>query len=208
MNVDDDLVGALLDVRKAYRLLYSYHKRIFAMAEGINDNLEGFSFMSGESGYDLLKKWRPQDDEVEYWETLPFYSTVFKWARCRDELHLARKTKHLNLSDRFLAIEVLADVVVEDAEDRDPDTCGQRAEQSKTIIRCFFGRPLKECDGISIMDAWDVDVTRSQFVTRSKKGEFVLFRDDFDLATMPAKTDVIRAVTDFISNAELTLDSA
>ena len=207
MNGDEDLVGALLDVRKAYRLLYAYHQRVFAMARAINDSLDAFSFKSGEAGYDFLKKWSPQDEDIEYWETLPFYSTIFMWAKCKEDVHLAKKSKHLNLSDRFLAIEVLADVVGDDAEESDPVTFEHPPESSKTVMRCFFGRPLKECDGVSILDAWGVDVRKPQFATRSKKGEFVLWREDLDLATMPAKDDVIRAIREFIARAELALES-
>ena len=207
MNGDEDLVGALLDVRKAYRLLYAYHQRVFAMARAINDSLDAFSFKSGEAGYDFLKKWSPQDEDIEYWETLPFYSTIFMWAKCKEDVHLAKKSKHLNLSDRFLAIEVLADVVGDDAEESDPVTFEHPPESSKTVMRCFFGRPLKECDGVSILDAWGVDVRKPQFATRSKKGEFVLWREDLDLATMPAKDYVIRAIREFIARAELALES-
>jgi hypothetical protein len=208
MTGDEYLIGALLDVRKAYRLLYAFHQRVFAMARGINDSLDGYTFRSGEAGYDFLKKWSPQDEDVEFWETLPFYSTIFMWAKCKEEIHLAKKSKHLNLSDRFLAVEVLADVVGDDAEESDPNTFEQPPESSRTVMRCFFGRPLKECDGVSIMDAWNVDVQKIQLATRSKKGEFVLWWEDLDLATMPTKDDVVRAIDDFIERAELGLKSA
>lgn len=208
MNRDATLAAALLDVRKAYRLLYGYHRRVFDMARTIDGCLDGFAFSGSEAGYAFLgDKWKPQKKRICYWDALPFYSTYFLWAKCKDAAHLEKKSKRLNLSDRIFGIEVVADNLADASEEWDPETFGA-PESSTTTFRCFFGRSLVERAGVSILEAWDEDVEETGVATRSEDGNFVLWREDIDMVTLATKADVISSIKAFISNAEQALGSA
>lgn len=208
MNRDDTLAAALLDVRKAYRLLYGFHRRVFDMARTIDGCLDGFTFNGSDSGYSFLgDKWKPQKKRICYWDALPFYSTYFLWIKCKDLANLEKKSWHVNASDRLFGIEMVVDDLADSAEECDPESFGQ-PESAKTTVRFFFGRALVERDHVSIKDAWDVDVEETEVVTRSDDGSFVLWREDIDMATLATKADVISSIRAFIAKAESALKSA
>jgi hypothetical protein len=181
---------------------------VFDLARAIDGCLDGFAFNSSESGYPSLQdKWKPQKKGVCYWHALPFYTTYFRWIKCKNAVHLDKKSKHLNLSDRILCLEVVADDVGSSAEEWDPETFGP-PESSAALLRCFFGKPLKERDGVSIEDAKDVEVEEPLVVTRSDDGNFVLWWEDIDMVTLPTKADVVRAIGAFVAKAEIALKGA
>ncbi|WP_207460402.1 hypothetical protein [Azospirillum sp. SYSU D00513] len=103
--MSQDLSGALLDVRRAYRLLWGYQKRVVHIAAMIRERL-GFAPYRIEYQFD-----RP-DQGIEskwMWDALPFSLIGFEGYR---------GTEPAEIGDQFLYIDIVSDTGLKAEKDR------------------------------------------------------------------------------------------
>lgn len=202
MTGKTDLTDALANTRRAYRLLYGFHRRVFAIATEIDCVLAPIHirFHRSEPGHEYLDDdWTP-GDATDYWEALPFFSTIFHWARGADD--------RIEMTDRYFGVQIDVDDSwsrddVED--DADPDTIATPAEASRTMLMLFYARPLKTASNRSVRKAWDVEVDQILTPVVSRNGLFRVVRKDVDMAALHSKADVHAMTRSFLEEAEQLL---
>lgn len=198
---DNTLRSALVDVRKACRLLYSYHLRTFDMAKTVDKYLDGFEFDScvPESPY-MGERWAPHPKRrQDLWQALPFITHYFLWVKSAAD-------GHLSMGDRALMMELCADSPGWWSRKEDPDPEEWLAvDESKTTLAFSLYRPIREGPG-TIRTVYDVEVDEDCTVV--KDGTFVAWGQTFDLSDVPT-SDVLKGLlTKFLESAEQELQSA
>jgi hypothetical protein len=203
MNSEGDFGAALVDVRKAYRLLYSFHRRIFDMVRAINSRAEaeGFAFELIEPSNEVPsgKEWSPNDVDQDYWEILPGYSIDFVWVK-------RSNPKHLDSTDRIFGIAFFADSAwgeIDDDYEAGPETYKLSAESSKTIAVFFLAKPLKPLDGVRLSTAWSQMYASNDMDPKPPKGgNYWTVQKIIDLETMTTMAVVVDAAGTFFKEAE------
>ena len=200
---DNDLQAALLDVRKAYRLLYGFHRRIFDMARVIDGVLPGYEFqLMRPFNKSISAKWKPQRKTTDYWEALPFYSTDFVWSKTAAESQLLP-------TDRIFGISVFADNAW-GGEDDDfklaPEEFNNTVEEATTVAYLCLGKPVKMLSEVTVEDAWtEIGGAGEMKPVASDDGNFVYVPHEIDLVSVPTKAALTEAVMSFLRRAEALL---
>lgn len=106
-----DLAAALTDVRRAYRLLWAYQKRVTQCATFIRDRL-GF-----EHGY-VDYQFRPPKNDIEHhwaWDGLPFALAGFVSTKraAEDGGTGIKRAKRRQVADLLLYVNVVSDTALE-----------------------------------------------------------------------------------------------
>jgi hypothetical protein len=193
---ETSLSDALIDVRKAGRLLHDFNQRMFEMARVINDSLEGYNFATIYNYGDGLAEWRPDVSEVDYWETLPCCSTAFLWVR------RAHPDK-IGLDDRLFGVQISADHNVIDPDADEEKLKWPTPENSTSSFSLWLARPTKEFKSFDASDTFDrlvFDVPLTRLFVSGRSYSFVY--NNLDLLELSTKTLVREAVSDFMATAE------
>ena len=125
----NELVAALVDVRRAYRLLHAYHRRLLDILATVDDAL-----VVGGLGFD---SWEPLNVDLPRrgtnkffvnrwaWDFTPIYRVVSEW-----------KSEPKSGTVRCVHIESIADTGYDDSSDGEPNpACFSGAEESETQLR-------------------------------------------------------------------------
>lgn len=198
---DTNLRDALVDVRKAYRLLYGFNRRLFDMAREIDKALDDWKFKQVDPGDEVLgKKWKPVKKGTNYWQTLPFYMSSFVWTKAALEDRLLP-------SDRIFGLMVQVDSAWGAGEEGDyeanPESFEMSAEASQTTAAFYLARPVKEIPEASVMDAWDeMDGGGSMEKLTTEDGAIFYTLWEVDLGELDTKEALIAKLAWFTEQAE------
>lgn len=130
----NELADALTDVRRAYRLLHAYHRRVNDLFYAVHEFLEkqGAEFASWGplNVWSLPQKTKPFfKPETWAWDLTPAYQVECVWHRFRDGIH------------HKLHIHAIADTGYDAAGEGEPDPAKfERAEKSRSEIRVGLHR--------------------------------------------------------------------
>jgi hypothetical protein len=193
---ETSLRDALVDVRKAGRLLHDFNQRMFDMARVIHDSLVGYNFETIYNYGDGLAEWHPDVPKVDYWETLPCCSTAFLWVR------RAHPDK-IGPDDRLFGVQISADHNVIDPDADEDKLKWPTPENSASSFSLWLAQPTKEFkkfDASETFDRLDFDVPLTPLFVFGKSYSYVY--NNIDLLALSTKALVREAVSDFMSTAE------
>ena len=193
---ETSLNDALVDVRKAGRLLHDFNQRMFDMARTIHESLVGYNFETIYIYGDMLADWRPEVAEIDYWETLPFCSTAFLWVR------RAHPDK-IGPDDRLFGVQITADHNVIDPDADEDKLTWPTPENSASSFSLWLAQPTKEFkkfDAIETFDKLEFDVPLTPLFVTGRTYRYVY--NNLDLLALATKSLVRDAVSDFMAAAE------
>lgn len=131
----NNLTAALADVRRAYRLLWGYQKRVMDLNTTIRSTL-------GFRPYDMRYWFKPRNPPENWWgwENLPFYKLDFLSVMHQQELTLYPNQQWMNyprIGDMLLVLHVTSDSGYPESPGRaEPDpTTFTDANESTSMIR-------------------------------------------------------------------------
>lgn len=193
---NEQLGMALLDVRKAYRLLYSYNRRVLDIAQTIDGVLDGdYVFWTYDTHPEPLK-WNPSkwDRKQEAWGSLPFVHPCFYWKKSRD-------ADSLDQESRIFVANFWSDSGYQ--HDSDNPEAWIKAEESRTYVDFWLARPSGTISMRKARNIFD-DLPDETILkpTKSETGEFISIFDEIDMATLSVKSDVEAAVSEFLRRAD------
>jgi hypothetical protein len=200
---ETSLRDALVDVRKASRLLRDFNERMFDMARAVDESLVGYSFEGiwnlHRIASDPLKDWSPQDTEFDYWGTLPFGSTGFVWVRrARPEI--------MDVTDRLFGIQISADDHLLDEEE--DVRKWPSPEIGTSSIGFFLGNPTEEMakfDAVKMFNRFDYGTPLTRLQSNRKRSYHVY--NTFNLDAFTTNAQVQEAAADFLATAEPLLSA-
>lgn len=207
------LKEALVDVRKAYRLLYQYHRRMFDMVRMADEVLSGYRFETFDSADTMLEsRWRPSHKNTDYWKTLPFYSTRFVWSKTVTKSSGGKAAVNwFRPGDRVLSLDFSADEswgnggdeYTEPPEDFEVSAADARSTLEFCLIKAT--KPMK----MSPLAAWyEVDYPDDPTVRQeTEDGRFIATYERHDLSSLPTREALKGALTRFLQSAETELGS-
>lgn len=131
MSDKSQMSSALVDVRKAYRLLYGYHRRIRDIVELCAQIIPEKPFKQLTTVNTLTANKRPLGDWWT-WDCTPTFDWIFLFVEPGEAKRKAGMKFMLVLS--FVADEALEDAVSED-EEPDGSTLGA-VEESRSVVEC------------------------------------------------------------------------
>lgn len=196
---NEQLQAALLDVRKASRLLYDFNRRVFDIATVISESLEGYEFVAMMPGEAPLKaSWSPNKRKPDFWTTLPFISTVFLWMKSEEDGALGEQV-------RVFGVQITAD---EEWLEDVPIGQWKAPDQARSIINLWLARPTRTLAKIDVKAVWDDLAGEVDWVlTPSESGDFVSVCETIDLSELPTKNEVDARVASFVARAEAILST-
>ncbi len=140
MTSIDNINAALVDVRKAYRLLYLYQRGVLCLTEEIADAL-GFKFFSWQSYFDRRSTRKTSPSEKWVWDMLPMYKAWFLFSQEASD----PKPKK---GECFLEISLLSDNGYPENADNEPNPLEfeKTVADSDTCIKLVVFQTVKDLD--------------------------------------------------------------
>lgn len=212
MQDTSQLKDALVDVRKAYRLLYQYHRRMFDMARMVDDALADYRFETFDPSDGMLEaRWRPSHKGTDYWKTLPFYSTRFVWTKTGKSRGSRSAASRFAPADRVFALDFSADESWGNGGHeytQSPEEFEVAAADARSTLEFCLLKPTKTLR-ISPLDAWyDVDYPlQPTHRQETDDGRFIALYERHDLAALPTRDALKAALARFLESAEAELSA-
>lgn len=191
------IAEALVDVRKAHRLIYTFNHRVFEMIESIDDNLSEFTFEKIEPVNDgLMKNWVPGKPNIDFWEATPFIQTLACWSK-------QAEPDIVSIGDLLFGFVVNVDSEwLENDDEVDPSTYSVSASNSKTEIHFYLLCMKLEMTKANMLKVWDNFETEVDMrMTKAKGGKAIGISKKIDMAIINSKSDLIDQTKMFISAA-------
>lgn len=172
MNDNAALVAALVDVRRAHRLIWAYNRRIFELAKALEDHLSGFVFEQLLPWYNGYNDWRPNNSDVVYWNSVPYILTRLTWS--------TRSTDVIRKGDTIIGLTISADTAWETHDDdEDPANYAETVETSETEVIFYLGRAMQDMERAQMLRIWNnFDCDDPLTLTKSRGGKVVGLRSD------------------------------
>lgn len=205
MSDDPTLRDALADVRKAYRLLWGYQRRVFDMVGLVAGEFEDMAFYNWRtihSDHPCRTGTDPMGGRWT-WDMLPM--TRVSYLFLPDGVD-----RNSTLPGQWmLEVHVNSDTGFVDPEDGiEPDPAGfERAEGCRTLLSIFAWYCRGETDRNWYGGVWNVldwPEAGSGGIDHADP-PFSIFRRDLDMADLPDKDAVRAAVASFRTDAEAAL---
>jgi len=206
MTENLEMQAALVDVRKAYRLVWAYQRRLFDIVKATTDEFEDMGFYywqtihtarPANSGSSPFSRWA--------WDMLPMRRASFLFLNGSTERNLARKGQwmlelHLNSDTGFPVPPINSEP---DAADFTPaDQCS--SELTICAWLCAEDAPCNWFHGVWSVTEWPENDNE---VYMSAKPPFHLFRRTFDLAGLGDRASVHAAIVKFKADASAALNT-
>jgi len=203
MPADPALASALVDVRRAYRLLWSYQRRV----------LDTIALVAGEFGSLSFATWQPMHffpparrsvNPAEHWaaDLLPMMGAEFFYLPQGRDRSLAQAGQWM------LAINVMSDSGYE-VEEPEPDPGSfAAAEECESALSLYIVKSMAERPVRWVEDLWDEMEWPETFpasVPIMPSG-LRAFGMKYDLAEFGRSADVLAAVADFKARAAADLE--
>jgi len=205
MSVDPALSAALADVRKAYRLLWSYQRRLLDTIGLIAGEFPGVSFASWQP-MDFYPPARKSVNPADYWasDLLPLMGADFFYLRHGNDRSMAQR------GEWMLVINVTSDSGYE-VESPEPDPARfEPAEECESSLELYIVKstgdvPVRWTDGLWDRMEWPDDFPASILMESPALRAFGM---KFDIAELGTSDAVIAAVANFKASAaaDLQLD--
>ena len=203
-------VTALADVRRAYRLLWAYQRRVMKYNQWIRDRL-GFQkynveYLFNRPGGDLESRWS--------WDSLPFSSIGFESVRCVADPDTYERKEWMNYpkaGDALLYVEVVSDSAIKDASwSKEPDPLRfAPVEECRTELKVWL--VVNRIDRSSITN-WHHTLVK-EAPEWPKQGEVVndargidIYCDIIDLSAVDNQESLDRWIDEFAKAVEEKLD--
>jgi len=202
MTVVDGLDAALLDVRKAYRLIYLYQRRVLDLCEEIKKALSGnldFYYWIPSSGVSL-KRFDHSPCMQDAWAFLPLYDF------CALYLPHGGHYEELKAGDWMLIVRISADSGKPDSPERDVDPrTFKDVPNCESTVRLY----LYYCSQASTANWYSKVFSDNQWPRDDGKGTFdggiSTFGLKFPLARLSNAEDVSVSVKQFLEKMQAAL---
>lgn len=204
MTNTNTIAEALVDVRKAHRLIYTFTSRVFEMAKIIGDALPGFKFEFLKPYYDGFDaKWKPGDEVESYWNSTPYVNTQMVWSK------LATPGT-VSIGDQLFGLVLSADTGWEENdEDIDPSTYKTDPENSRTELSFFLLVFEKEMTMAEMLKLWKgFEPDNDMVITKVKGGKALGVMKSIDLAVIEYLEDSSHEVNEFMTSAKTMILSS
>jgi hypothetical protein len=141
MTSIDNINAALVDVRKAYRLLYLYQRSVLCLTEEIAGAL-GFEFFCWQPYFDRPSTRKKSPSEKWVWDMLPMYKAWFLFSQ---EASDPNKPKN---GECFLEISLLSDNGYPENADNEPNPLEfeKTVADSDTCIKLAVFQAVEDLD--------------------------------------------------------------
>lgn len=189
------IADALVDVRKAHRLVCTFNRRVFEMAEIISEALPGFRFESMTphyEGYD--KDWKPGDEVESFWNSTPGIHMQMAWSN-------RAGTETASAGEQVFGLVLSVDTEWEkNDDDIDPATYKVSAENSRTELSFYLLSFETTVTTAEMLQIWeDFDPNKDMVIVKAKRGKAVGVRKTIDMATIEYLQDTAHLVNQFMS---------
>lgn len=155
-NANNELAGALCDVRKAYRLLHGYHRRVLDVASLIAGCFDSVSWLATEFGCSPMTRRRnPFDQGYWMWDATPMVLTHFLFT---DHRGGRGWETHHRPGDYLLDVTAVADSEFHDYEySGEPDPAGftKSPEQASSKFILTLVTPCGEQKDKNWLTVWN-----------------------------------------------------
>jgi hypothetical protein len=187
----DQLSNILVDVRKAYRLLYSYQRRVMDTVQFIGAQLSKHE----PNGYPLFSSMAPGEGrKVNFdnwaWDWMPMYCYEF---------YFGKEEKNGNAYE--FAISIYSDSGYDDSEGDHDQTQVEKfvsPEQSTTKIYLYIGKNMWKPEEFD--NDWTID-SKDEVQYGDANGKFISKR--FDLTELMDEESIISCLAQFKSFCEV-----
>ncbi len=194
----NDINAALIDVRKAYRLLYLYQKSVLDLAKEIADGLD---FQQNCCWTPIQFKTPPNRDNSPFkdrwaWDMLPMYDVSFLFLR-----EGVNKEKSVKVGECLLKVHIISDNGYQEKGKKEPNPIEfQATENSDTILELIVIQASKDL-GKTWVNIWNNNST-CNFDTEQllRKYEMLLIRKEYCLAELSDQESLNRVLEDFKAN--------
>ncbi len=195
MAADNDLDLALTDVRRAYRLTWSYQRRIFDMIQLIAAKFPQHQFHTWEAldreppvkrGTNPLRKWA--------WDLLPMYRISFFF------LPLGADESRPKLGEWMLEVKIITDTGWDAYSDRgEPDAARFEDVTTSASLLTLYAWHCTADSHIKYMDLWRKHEwpEEDKMPTQHPDVNFQVVQQTFNLSFLPDEASVEEAVRDF-----------
>lgn len=209
---NNGLPAALADVRRAYRLLWGFQKRVLCYNGVIRETL-GFTHWNGTLLFDA-PFWNPETRWV--WDQLPMAWMHFRSYRRKDlsQYHEKKWSQYARANDAVLYTKLLADTGFPEAARTEPNPITfPSPEECKTTLSVFI--LVNRIDRDGTFDWWNISGDCSKL--RPGSGETLahpkfpgvdIFGMDFDLVELPDEDAVRSSIDKFRAAFENSLHMA
>ncbi|WP_428483469.1 hypothetical protein [Rhodopila sp.] len=200
-----ELAEALADVRRAYRLLWAFQKRILDYNRIIRERLE-FSHWSSDSPF-KMSTWNPETRSV--WGMLPMVNISFRASRRRDDTQYknGKWSEYPRMNDAVLCVWSRSDTGMPAFASTDPNPLTFRNVeecQTKLCLYLVLNRPNREI-AVSLWGAsehcFNIVAGAGTMVSHPKIDGIDIFGMDFDLAELPDEHALLKGIEAFSTAA-------
>ena len=190
--MSDDLKNTLIDVRKAYRLVYLYQKNILSTAERFVQEFSCTFYWwtptetspPPQRGTDITRRWT--------WDLLPLYSTALLYTSVGGQ-----PSEHAP-GEWMLALHLTTDSEFEvDGEEPNPIDFGE-AEDSETSITVSLWYCKKAFDDNWFYGIWNnIDYPEDEFQEYETPEGLICVKKEFSLSELETEELIVNATQDF-----------
>lgn len=200
MPENDALVAALTDVRRAYRILWMYQRRVLDLVSQIAEKFDLTFYAWAPQEYERLGRFTTDPTKKWAWDMLPLYNTSFLY------LQEAADRNRTRTGDWMLEIAVISDEGYNPKALENGEVNASQfppAEQTRSILGLYAWRSTKTLDRNwfnSIWDSWDSEKMgwpEDGDLVENAERNIMIVGKTFDLSDLSDKTAVETAVAGF-----------
>lgn len=212
MDIQTDLVGALTDVRKAYRLIWLYQRRVVDIIRLISDRL-GYRFFRWET-QDHIGRMPGQVTKNPFgqgewiWATLPLYRMSLFYLPTALDWNVQKSGQWM--LEVVLETDTGAKYTEEDDSEPSPVEFAP-ADKSETLLRLYAWYCTKDGNLDWFHEIWhelDYPEQDDDPTTENASIPIRIIRRSLDLSKLPDRPSVERALAEFQEVVAQKLSSA
>lgn len=200
MPENDALVAALTDVRRAYRIIWMYQRRVLDLVSQIAEKFDLEFYAWSPEEYERLGRFTTDPTKNSAWDMLPLYNTSFLYLPEDADRNRTR------VGDWMLEIAVISDegYNCKALENGEVDASQfLPAEKTRSILGLYAWRSTKTLDRNwfnSIWDSWDSEKMgwpKDGGLVENAERNIMIIGKTFDLSDLSDETAVETAVAGF-----------
>lgn len=200
----NELKAALIDVRKAYRLLYQYHRRVIDTARLVHELLAPSSAWAGNqcSVVPMMSNRNLLTSTNWIWDATPLVGISFLWKGSVAPPRKGRPGNGSRAGDYLVDVNFDADTEFSSRLDRgepDPTTFGP-PDTAQSTVRITVAMANQDCS-TSVFDAWESnEYPTNDTCTTIWDEAFVVYSELFEAERLADETAITRLCVSFTEN--------
>jgi hypothetical protein len=197
MSENDALVAAFIDVRRAYRIIWMYQRRVLDLVSEIAEKFDLVFYAWSPQEYDRLGRFTTDPTKNWAWDMLPLYNTSFLY------LPEGADPNRIRAGDWMLEIAVISDQGYNGKalENGEVDaSLFLPAEKTRSILGLYAWRGTKALDCNWFNSIWDsekMDWPKDGELAENARNNIKIVGKVFELSSLSDYAAVEAAVANF-----------